>query len=195
MAVDLTTQMADLERQIAEKRAELVRLKKELGRQPVGEYTLHDANGLVSLRELFGDRDDLIVIHNMGTDCAYCTLWADGFNGLVPHLEDRAALALVSPDPPDVQGTFARERGWAFRIVSGAESDFIADMGFKQDGPDGASWMPGVSVFQRGPDGSVTRVAQDFFGPGDPYCGLWHLFELLADGPDDWQPAFAYGTD
>ena len=31
------------------------------------------------------------------------------------------------------------------------------------------------------------------FGPGDPYCGVWHLFALLGDsmGPD-WQPKFSY---
>ena len=45
-----------------------------------------------TLSSLFGDRGGLIVVHNMGRDCSYCTMWADGFTGLLPHLESRAAF-------------------------------------------------------------------------------------------------------
>jgi predicted dithiol-disulfide oxidoreductase (DUF899 family) len=64
--------------------------------------------GSVQLSDLFGEHEDLIVIHNMGVSCPYCTLWADGFNGLIRHLEDRAAFVMVSPDPPDIQKEFAK---------------------------------------------------------------------------------------
>ena len=39
----------------------------------------------------------------MGRGCSYCTLWADGFNGLRHHFEDRAAFVVVSPDTPEQQ--------------------------------------------------------------------------------------------
>ena len=189
---DTIAQIQELQREIHERQRRLVELKRQAAHQEVDAYTLQGPDGPVAFRELFGDHDDLIVIHNMGKDCSYCTLWADGFNGLVPHLRDRAAFVVVSPDPPDVQQAFARERGWTFPMYSGKDSTFIEDMGFRHKGDDGGHWMPGVSTFRRSPDGTVTRVAKDFFGPGDAYCSLWPLFDLLADGPNGWEPAFDY---
>lgn len=55
-----------------------------------------------------------------------------------------------------------------------------------------SGYQPGVSVFRRNEDGGITRVAKDHFGPGDFYCGVWHLFDLLADGPAGWNPQFEY---
>jgi predicted dithiol-disulfide oxidoreductase (DUF899 family) len=157
--------------------------------RPLPDYELATADGPVRLAELFGDKDDLIVIHNMGRGCAYCTMWADGLNGLLPHLEDRAAVVLSSPDSPAVQREFAAGRGWRFRMVSTADSTFTADMGYREANGD---YWPGVSTFRRQPDGSVVRVARDDFGPGDAYCGAWPLFDLLDGGAKAWQPKFAY---
>ena len=65
-------------------------------------------------------------------------------------------------------------------------------MGYVRE-QDGKPWYwPGFSTFRRQPDGSVQRVAHASFGPGDPYCGVFHLFGLLADGLDGWQPKFSY---
>lgn len=187
-------QIHALVNQITEKQSQLVELKKQVGYKQIEDYTLQGPNGDIKLSELFDGRKDLIIIHNMGTDCAYCTLWADGFNGLVPHLEDRAAFVVVSPDSPDVQQAFAAERGWIFRMYSGMNSSFIEDMGFTYEDDDGgAHWMPGVSTFQQTADGSIYRVGWDFFGPGDEYCSLWHLFDLLANGADGWEPKFNHG--
>jgi predicted dithiol-disulfide oxidoreductase (DUF899 family) len=157
--------------------------------RPLPDYALLDHNGPVRLSELFGDRDDLIVIHNMGRGCPYCTMWADGLNGLLPHLEDRAAVVLSSPDAPDVQRAFAAGRGWRFRMISTAGSTFTADMGYQEPGGD---YWPGVSTFRKQSDGSVVRVARDYFGPGDAYCGAWPLFDLLDGGAQGWEPKFAY---
>jgi hypothetical protein len=38
-----------------------------------------------------------------------------------------------------------------------------------------------------------TQVARDFFGPGDLYCSAWHLFGLLKDDEDGWEPKMVYG--
>lgn len=157
---------------------------------PLPEYRFQTADGAVGLAELFGDKEDLLVIHNMGRGCSYCTLWADGFNGLLPHLEDRAAVVLSSPDSPEVQRDFAGGRGWAYRMVSVADSPFAQDLGFKE----GDSYWPGVSAFRKQPDGTIVRVAADYFGPGDAYCGAWHLYDLLEAGAAGWQPRFAYGA-
>ena len=46
-----------------------------------------------------------------------------------------------------------------------------------------SGYRPGVSVFHKGRDGESIRVSKDAFGPGDLYCGVWHLFDLPPDGP------------
>jgi predicted dithiol-disulfide oxidoreductase (DUF899 family) len=83
-------------------------LQKVVEPQPVDDYLFEGWNGPVRLSELFGGKRDLFVIHNMGTTCRYCTMWADGFNGVYDHLADRAAFVLATPDTPDVQRQFAK---------------------------------------------------------------------------------------
>jgi hypothetical protein len=29
--------------------------------------------------------------------------------------------------------------------------------------------------------------------PGDDFCTVWHRFDLLPEGADDWAPKFTYG--
>ena len=55
----------------------------------------------------FGSKDRLLLIHNMGAKCSYCTLWADGINGILSQLENEVSVVLVSPDLPDLQRRFA----------------------------------------------------------------------------------------
>jgi len=160
--------------------------KKHAG-QPVGNYDFDCPTGPVSLIDLFADKSELFMIHNMGKSCAYCTLWADGFNGVLDHLQNRAAVVVSSPDPVDVQQQFKEERQWKFTMVSVANNQFAEDMGYyDKNGP-----QPGVSVFSQA-DGKVTRVADAPFGPGDDFCSVWHLFNLLPDGTSNWQPKFKY---
>ena len=154
-------------------------------KQEVQDYVFKDVKEEVKLSELFGKKDELVLIHNMGSHCTYCTMWADGFNGVLPHLEDRAAFVVVSSDSPALQSKFAKSRNWKFKMVS-AEISFAKAMGFFSKG-----FMPGVSVFQK-KGGKIYRVAKDYFGPGDKYCGVWHLFSLLPKGSDKWEPKFKY---
>lgn len=179
-----------LQQQIEADQRRLAELKRQLPPEPVADYALARSDGTaVNLYELFGERDELIVVHNMGRGCAYCTLWADGFNGVYEHLANRAPFAVASPDTPEVQTAFANGRGWRFPMVSTVGSTFTADMGYYVEGQ---GYWPGYSVFRRAADGSVTRVAKDYFGPGDMYCGVYHLFALLPEGVADWEPRFGY---
>lgn len=185
----LAEAMADLER--AKQR--LVDLRRRFPAEPVSDYELAGPDGSVKLSAMFGGKSDLILIHNMGAGCPYCTMWADGFNGVLQHIESRAAFVVVSPDAPEVQQRLAGKRGWRFRMYSAQGTTFIEDMGFGSEEEHYDSHaMPGVSTFHRNADGSIVRVARDFFGPGDLYCGVWHLFDLLRDGPSDWEPRFQY---
>jgi predicted dithiol-disulfide oxidoreductase (DUF899 family) len=183
-------EIESLEQEIQEKSQRLAELKRAMPRERVEDYTLAGWDGPVALSSLFAGKKDLIVIHNMGKGCRYCTLWADGFNGVWRHLADRAGFVVCSPDPIETQRAFAASRRWEFRMVSGQGSTFIQDMGFRGE----KSWMPGVSTFHRADDGSIERVARAEFGPYDLFCALWHLIALLADGEKGWEPKYTYDT-
>ncbi len=190
---DIERKLTAALRDLAEARERVLALRRQMTGEPVQDYALSNWEGGVRLSELFGEKSDLILVHNMGTGCPYCTMWADGFNGVLPHLESRAAFAVVSPDDPAVQQAFARQRGWRFRMYSAAGTGLFADLGFASPEEHfGSAAMPGVSVLRKDADGSITRISRDEFGPGDPYCGVWHFFDLLHDGPGDWQPQFEY---
>ncbi len=178
-----------LEKEMLEMKKKLAELKRGLPRKEISDYDLIGRDGqTVKLSEMFGSHDELILIHNMGKGCPYCTLWADEFNGALGHLENRASFALVSPDDHNVQKEFASGRGWKFRMYSGKGSSFIKDMGFERTE---GSYSPGVSTFLK-EDGKIFRTAKDFFGPHDNYCGVWHIFDLLPRGINEWQPKFSY---
>ena len=180
---------AVLEEQIRSLRQRLAKARQAQAStaEPVGEYRFRGpGETAISLRELFGTHHDLLVIHNMGRRCAYCTLWADGINGVARQLQRRSALVLVSPDSPAVQAAFAAERGWTLPMVSGTGSSFTLDMGFALD--DGRV-LPGVSAFHREtPEGPITRTGKAAFGPGDEFCLVYHMFDLLKHGVANFRP-------
>ena len=178
---------------LQEAKRKMVELSRRIGPERVEDYELQGREAGVRLSEMFGDKQDLILIHNMGSECPYCTVWADGFNGALRHLQDRAAFVVVSPNSVDVQQAVREKRGWTFEMYSAKGTSFIKDMGFESDGVSyNSNAMPGVSTFRKNADGTIDRIAKDFFGPGDLYCGVWHLFDLLADGVDDWEAKLEY---
>ena len=192
-AGELESQLAGAMEDLERAKQRVVELRRQIPHEPVQDYELQGPDGGVMLSAMFGGKSDLILIHNMGAGCPYCTLWADEFNGVLHHLESRAAFVVVSPDAPEAQQRLAGKRGWRFRMYSAKDTTFIEDMGFGSEEEHYDSHaMPGVSALHKSPDGSIVRVARDFFGPGDPYCGVWHLFDLLQDGPCDWEPKFHY---
>ena len=164
--------------------------------QPVEDYVFEGQDGPVTLSALFGDKDDLFVIHNMGTSCPACTMWADGFNGVYDHLAARAAFVLTSPNTPQVQKQFAKSRGWRFPMVSHEGNSFAKDMGYRlehgdEEGENRSRWVPGVSAFKKTGAG-IVRVSNAQLGPGDDFCTVWHLLDLLPEGAAGWAPKYSY---
>jgi predicted dithiol-disulfide oxidoreductase (DUF899 family) len=156
--------------------------------EPVEDYQFSTTRGPRPLSALFGSHRDLFVVHNMGSSCPYCTLWADGYNGLYRHIRSRAAFVVASPDPPAVQQRFARGRGWRFPMVSHQGTTFARDMGYRSRS---GGLLPGISAFQRERD-RIVRVSDAASSPGDDFCSLWHVLELLPEGPAGWQPRLIY---
>lgn len=189
MNESLYEEIAALQKEIEEKREKILELRSKAELESINDYELKDRNGKeVMLSSLFDERDELMVIHNMGKRCTYCTLWADGFNGLALPLADRMPFVVVSPDAPAVQKEFAESRGWKFNMLSADGTTFIKDLGFE---PEPKSYWPGVSALIR-KDGKIYRASYDHFGPGDAYCSVWHLFDLFPKKDAGWQPRYDY---
>lgn len=187
---DLKQQIENLQKEILDKKKRLIELKHNLPPEKVENHSFRAWDGTEpDLADLFGDHDELILIHNMGKRCPYCTLWADGFNSLRHHLENRAAFVVASPDDTDTQKEFAAGRDWKFKMVSYGDNSFVKDLGFLHDKDD---YWPGVSAFKKDDDGKIYRTAWSYFGPGDDFCSVWHLFDLLEKGPDGWEPQYSY---
>ena len=183
--IELEQQIEQLEAEIHEKKIKLAELRKSVENKPVHNYSFTTPDGeTVYLSDLFGDKDELFVIHNMGKACSYCTMWADGFSGIYRHIASKTPFVLESPDEPSVLGDFAAERHWRFPVVSSYGQTFKEDMGFAK----GKLYKPGVSVFHRDKEGNIYQGATAPFGPGDDYCAVWPLFDLLPSGYEEYRP-------
>lgn len=174
-----------LEREIFERKQRLAELRRAW-REPVDDHVLQTADGPRPLSAFFGDKDELILIHNMGRSCPYCTLWADGMTGFTRHIRSRAGFVLVSADDAETAGAFSKERGWNFPVAGDPDGSFRKAMGMAQE--DDGSPMPGVSAFTRDAEGALYRHGYTYLGPGDDFCSIWHLWDLLPAGENGWSP-------
>lgn len=163
----------------------------------------------VWLADLFTDgHDTLIVDHLMfhpadDAPCVMCSMWADGYNAVAPHVMQRASFVLVAKAEISKLRAWARQRGWdRIRLLSCHDSTFNRD--FSMESADGGQ-QPGVSVLTRAADGTVRHwysVGAELGANEDPgtdgrgidlYTPLWHLFDLLPQGRGaDWYPDHSY---
>lgn len=183
------SKIAELEQEIFKLTGKLNELRREAASEPVPDYRFATLSGEVSLLDLFAGKQQLLAIHNMGHGCRYCTLWADGFNGLLAHLETAMSVVLLSRDPPQLQRDFASSRNWRFRLASHGGGSYIRE----QTVMEGMDNMPGAVVYERSGD-EVFRKNSAIFGPGDLYCTLWPLFGLAGIDQTQWTPQYRYWT-
>lgn len=184
---DAAATISDLERQVFELTERLNAMRRAAIGTPIPDYGLQNIEGATRLSELFGGRDKLLAIHNMGEGCRYCTLWADGINAFLPHLESELAVVLLSKDPPAIQRRFANARGWRFRLASHGGGDYIRE----QSTAPGVDNMPGAVLYEL-EDGTILRKNAVAFGPGDLFCSVWNLLALAGFSTDNWTPQFSY---
>jgi predicted dithiol-disulfide oxidoreductase (DUF899 family) len=179
--------LLSLRDKIRDLRAEIRTVTAAIEPQPVADHVFGTLKGSTTLSALFAGRDDLIVIHNMGSKCAYCTMWADGYSGVYSHIKQRAAFVVASPEAPKAQAKFAASRGWRFPMVSDRGAAFAIKMGYATE--DGRC-LPGISIFQRRGE-HIVRVNDASSCPHDDFCAAWHLFDLLPAGADGFAPSLS----
>lgn len=181
------TEAQKLEYEIMQKAQQLAELRRAENGCETTDYAFQSLTGKLNLSDMFAGRDRLLVIHNMGQGCRYCTLWADGINGVLNHLEDAMAVVLVSKDPPETQRRMALDRGWKFQIASHGGGAYMTEQCAMGEHAN----MPGATIYERR-DGKIMRRGQTMFGPGDLYSPLWHFLSLAGIGATDWTAQFNY---
>lgn len=157
----------------------------------------------VRLSELFTDRDlPLVLVHFMfgkkqREPCPMCTLWADGYHGIVEHLRQRVNFAvLVAGDAAEFE-RYARGRGWdRVRVVSSGDTSFKLDVGMED--ADGGQ-MPGVSVLELAGDGTLwhfytggAMMGDGHFRGMDLLSPFWNFLDLTRRGRGDFIPQRGY---
>jgi predicted dithiol-disulfide oxidoreductase (DUF899 family) len=173
------------------KEKQLTRLADKLSRERralpweamTKDYVFDGPNGRETLAQLFDGRGQLVVYHFMfGPDwdagCPHCSRWADNFNGIIVHLNQRdVTMVAVSRAPYEKLAAYRRRMGWSFKWVSSFGSEFNFDFhvsftpeemakkkafyNFKLQNPD-APEREGVSVFAKDAAGRVYRTYSTF---------------------------------
>ncbi|WEX79261.1 thioredoxin family protein [Sinorhizobium numidicum] len=122
------------EKELTRRSDELARRRQDLPWVRVDkEYRFETEQGSASLKDLFRGRSQLLVYHFMfGPDytagCPSCSSIADGFNGIVVHLENHdVAFSAVSRAPLAKLQGFKRRMGWTFPWASSNDGDFNRD--------------------------------------------------------------------
>jgi len=152
----------------------------------------------VKLSELLDSERPLILVHFMfggaqTNPCPMCTMWADGYDGVVRHLDARAGFGVVVAGDLAVFRSWARSRGWRnVRILSSEGTSFKRDFGTETET---GQPIPAVSVFTRGEDGAPRHfyTGSAFLAPGefrgmDLLSPVWSFFDLLPAGRGDFMP-------
>ena len=195
------------EKEFTRLRDELSRERRELPWEAVDErYMFEGPDGKQTLPQLFEGRSQLIVYHFMfGPDweagCPHCSRWADNFNGIIVHLNQRdVTMVAVSRAPYAKLAAYSKRMGWSFKWLSAAGADFNFDYrvsftaqelgrkkafyNFTMQDP-GVEEREGLSVFCKGPEGQVFHTYSTYARGIDMLCLDYHYLDLVPKGRDE----------
>jgi predicted dithiol-disulfide oxidoreductase (DUF899 family) len=195
------------ERELTILRDQLNQQRRELPWKEVNkEYVFEGPNGKQTLTELFDGRSQLIVYHFMfdpswEAACLHCSFWADNFNGIIVHLNQRdVTMIAVSRAPYSKLAVYEKRMGWDFKWVSSYDTDFNFDyhvsftpeeLGRKdafynynlQDTH--SSEREGVSVFHKDPANRVYHTYSAYARGIDMLNVAYHYLDLVPKGRDE----------
>ena len=170
------------------------------------EYTFEGPKGTESLADLFGGKSQLVVYHFMfdpaeKKGCAHCSFWADSFNPIIVHLNQRDVTMLaISRAPLKKLEAFKKRMGWTFKWVSSGKSDFNYDFnvsftpnevrknaGFYnyRKGPVWCEDREGISVFYRNREGEIFHTYSCFARGIDMMNTAYQYLDLVPKGRDE----------
>jgi predicted dithiol-disulfide oxidoreductase (DUF899 family) len=195
------------EKEVTRLRDELAEARRALPWERVDkDYVFEGPNGKEALSDLFEGRSQLIVYHfmfgpNAKAGCAHCSRWADGFNGIIVHLNQRdVTMIAASRAPYETLQAYKQRMGWSFKWVSSAGSDFNFDyqasfkpeevdakrayFNFRIDDP-GASDREGVSVFYKDDQGRIFHTYSTYARGIDAFSVDYPLLDMTPKGRDE----------
>jgi predicted dithiol-disulfide oxidoreductase (DUF899 family) len=170
------------------------------------EYLFEGPKGKETLAELFDERSQLVVYHFMfdpswEEGCLHCSFWADNFNKIIVHLNQRdVTMIAVSRAPYSKLTAYENRMGWDFKWVSSYDSDFNFDYNvsftpeqldkkeasynYKLQATPGAE-REGVSVFYKDPAGRVFHTYSAYARGIDMLNVAYHYLDLVPKGRDE----------
>jgi len=201
-------------RALLEKEKELTRLRDDVSRQRrelpwvtvEWPYAFEGPRGTETLADLFEGRSQLVVYHfmfapNWAAGCPHCSFWADNFDRVVVHLNQRdVTMVAVSRAPHAKLDAYRRRMGWSFKWVSSGATSFNEDfhVSFTPDevaekranynyvvGDPRRSDREGVSVFFRGAGGDVFHTYSTYARGIDMLNAAYHYLDLVPKGRDE----------
>jgi predicted dithiol-disulfide oxidoreductase (DUF899 family) len=192
------------EKEFTRLRDELSQQRRDLSWEAVSkEYVFEGQKGKQTLPELFDGRSQLIVYHAMfdpswDAACPFCSFWADNFNGIIVHLNQRdVTMIAVSRAPYSKLAAYEKRMGWNFKWVSSSETDFNFDYhvsftqeelakkkalyNFTMEDPHSPE-REGISVFCKDPEGGVFRTYSTFGRGIDMMNTAYQYLDLVSKG-------------
>src|ERR1700675_1822527 len=122
------------------------------GGEVIRNYAFEGEKGSASFADLFGDKNTLVVYNYMfgpqrERPCPMCTSLLSAWDGEVPDITQRVALAVVARSPIERLMAFTRERGWHHpALVCEPTGEFSRDYhALIKDGDE----VPAFNVFRR----------------------------------------------
>jgi predicted dithiol-disulfide oxidoreductase (DUF899 family) len=122
------------EKELTRLRDELSSQRRELPWEAVSkDYSFEGPSGKETLGDLFEGRSQLVIYHFMfapewEAGCPHCSHWADNFNGIIMHLNQRDVTMIAASRAPYAKLAAYRKRmGWNFKWVSANQTDFNYD--------------------------------------------------------------------
>lgn len=195
--------LRDAELALMQQREAVAVLRRDLPPGPVAhDYVFGEVGGQVSLDELVGDRA-LVIYHfmfggPMAQPCPMCSMWADGWNAVVEHVDQKVDFAMVSLGSAAENVQLATEHDWQnLRWLSAAENSFKVDYGSAD--AEGNQW-PFITVFERDGDdvrlsySAAAHISGDHWRGIDLLSPLWHLLDLTRQGRGEFMPSLEYGS-
>lgn len=167
-------------------------------------YHFTGENGPVTLADMFGDKDTLVVYSYMfgpqrEKPCPMCTSLMGSWEGKVPDIEQRVALAMVARSPIDRLKAAKAARGWTqLKVYADTDGDFTRAY-VSADDED----MPAYTVFTKCDgkirhfysvemSGAMADPDQDPRGAPD-LDPLWTLLDTTPEGRGGkWYPKLQY---
>ena len=200
-------QHLEKEKQFTKLRDQLSQERRDLPWVKVNKsYKFDSVKGKQKLSDLFEGKSQLIVYHfmfdpNWEAGCPSCSFWADNFNGINIHLNQRDInLVCISRANLNELIEYKKRMAWDFNWVSSYDNDFNFDFNVSFSEEDmqsdkanynfytakfSASEAPGISVFYKNENNAIFHTYSCYARGLDMLNGAYHFMDLAPMGRNE----------